>query len=218
MYFCAKELFQVCVNGSSEMLSNISTSIVSVLFNLQLLKYIGEDGIAAYGVLMYVGMIFNATFIGYSVGVAPVISYHYGAINTDELKSLKKKCLLLISAFSIAMFVTSLLSTNFLAFAFVGYDKTLVKLTAHAFLIYAPSFLFFGFTIFISSFFTALNDGPVSAAISFARTLVFQIATLLLLPIILGMDGIWWSFVAAEVLALAVSFYFLQIFKKKYKY
>lgn len=218
MYFCGKELFQVCVNGFSEMLSNISTSVVSMLFNLQLLKYIGENGVAAYGVLMYVGVIFSATFIGYSVGVAPVISYHFGAKNVGELKSLKKKCLFIISIFSVAMFTFSLLLANPLAYAFVGYDQTLIQLTAHAFMIYAPSFLFNGFTIFISSLFTALNDGLVSAAVSFVRTLVFQVATVLLLPLLIGIDGIWWSFAVAEVLALAVSFSLLQVFKKKYDY
>ena len=218
MYFCGKELFQVCVNGFSEMLSNISTSVVSMLFNFQLLEYIGENGVAAYGVLMYVGMIFSATFIGYSVGVAPVISYHYGAKNVDELKSLKKKCLFIITVFSVAMFTVSLLLSNPLAYVFVGYDPTLVKLIVHAFLIYAPSFLFSGFTIFISSLFTALNDGLVSAAVSFVRTLIFQVATVLLLPLLIGIDGIWWSFAVAEVLAFAVSFSLLQVFKKKYDY
>ncbi len=217
-YFNGKELFQVCLNGSSEMLSNIAMSIVGMLYNMQLLRYIGEDGIAAYGVLMYVGMIFNAIFIGYSVGVAPVVSYHYGAKNTEELKSLKRKCLLIIVFFSAAMFAFALLLAKPLATIFVGYDRELVKLTEHAFLIYAPSFLFFGFTIFASSFFTALNDGPVSAAISFVRTLIFQVASVLLLPLVWEVEGIWWSIVVAELLSVAVAFLLLKIFKKKYNY
>ncbi len=218
LYFNGKELFQVCLNGSSEMLSNIAMSIVGMLYNFQLLHYVGADGIAAYGVLMYVGMIFNAIFIGYSVGVAPVVSYHYGAENVDELKNLKKKCLWIIGVFSISMFALALILSKPLAVIFVGYDDTLVALTVRAFFIYALSFLFFGFTIFTSSFFTALNDGPVSAAISFMRTLVFQVACVLLLPLLWKVDGIWWSIVAAEIFSLAISFICLKIFKKKYKY
>ncbi len=217
-YWSGGELFQICLNGFSELLSNISTSIVGMLYNLQLLKYIGEDGVAAYGVLMYVSMIFNGIFIGFTVGAAPVISYHYGAQNLEELKSLKKKCLRVITGVAVMMFALSLALTKPLATVFVGYDKELLDLTVHAFYIYALSFLFFGFTIFASSFFTALNDGPVSAAISFLRTMVFQIAAILLLPLILGVEGIWWSVVTAEVLAVAVSLAFIKAFKKKYHY
>ncbi len=217
-YWNGRELFQVCLNGSSELLSNISTSIVGMLYNLQLLKYIGEDGVAAYGVLMYVSMIFNGIFIGFTVGAAPVISYHYGAQNLDELKSLKRKCLTIITGAAVIMFALSLLLAKPLARVFVGYDKALFDLTVHAFYIYAISFLLFGFTILASSFFTALNDGPVSAAISFLRTMVFQIAAVLLLPLIWGVEGIWWSVVAAEALAVAVSLAFLKAFQKKYQY
>ncbi len=217
-YFNGRELLQICLNGSSELLSNISASVVGMLYNLQLLKYIGEDGVAAYGVLMYVSMIFNGIFIGFTVGAAPVISYHYGARNLEELKSLKKKCLTVITGVAGMMFALSLVLAKPLATVFVGYDKGLFELTVHAFYIYALSFLFFGFTIFASSFFTALNDGLVSAAISFLRTLVFQVAAILLLPLIMDVEGIWWSVVAAEVLAVAVSLAFIKAFKKKYQY
>ena len=164
------------MNGSSEMLSNLSTSVVGMLYNYQLLTYIGQDGIAAYGVLMYVGMIFSGIFIGFSVGAAPVISYHYGAGGHDEMKNLRKKCLVILTGFALTMFGLSLLLTDPLARLFVGYDPSLLVLTAHAFRIYSLSFLFLGYTIFASSFFTALNDGLLSAAISFLRILVFQIA------------------------------------------
>ncbi len=217
-YFHGRELFLVCLNGSSELLSNISASLVGVLYNMQLLTYIGEDGVAAYGVLMYVGMIFNGIFIGFTVGTAPVISYHYGAGNTEELKSLKRKCLAVIGGFAAAMYLLSAALAKPLSAVFVGYDQNLFDLTVHAFSIYALSFLFFGFAIFASSFFTALNDGPVSAAISFLRTIVFQVAAILLMPWILGIDGIWWSIVAAEMLSVAVSLVFLKVFKKKYGY
>lgn len=211
-------LLQVCLNGSSEMLSNIATSLVGILYNIQLLHYIGEDGVAAYGVLMYLGMVFNAIFIGFSVGIAPVISYHYGAGNKPELKSLKNRCFFTIAVFSGAMFALSLLLSRPLAALFVGYDRTLFDLTAHAFLIYSLSFLFFGFTIYTSSFFTALNNGPVSAAVSFLRTLVFQIASVLLLPVLLSMEGIWWSMAVAEILSLGASLCFLKAFQKRYAY
>ncbi len=217
-YWSGRELLQVCLNGSSELLSNISTSIVGMLYNVQLLKYIGEDGVAAYGVLMYVSMIFNGIFIGFTVGAAPVISYHYGAQNLQELKSLKRKCLTVITGFAVAMFALSIALAGYLSAVFVGYDRGLFDLTVHAFHIYALSFLFFGYTIFASSFFTALNDGLVSAAISFLRTLVFQVAAILLLPLLLGVEGIWWSVVAAEVLSVAASLAFIKAFRKKYQY
>ncbi len=217
-YFNGRELLQVCLNGSSELLSNISASIVGILYNMQLLRYIGEDGVAAYGVLMYVSMIFNGIFIGFTVGSAPVISYHYGAENTQELKSLKRKCLVIITSLAIIMYTLSVLLARPLSMVFVGYDPALFDLTAHAFYIYALSFLFSGFAIFASSFFTALNDGPVSAAVSFLRTLVFQVAAILLLPLVLGIDGIWWSVVLAEVLSVAAAFLFLKKFKSKYNY
>lgn len=217
-YFNARELFQVCLNGSSELLSNISASLVGILYNMQLLRYIGEDGVAAYGVLMYVSMIFNGIFIGFTVGSAPVISYHYGAENAEELKSLKRKCLTIISSFAVMMYALSVILAKPLSMVFVGYDRSLFDLTVHAFAIYALSFLFSGFAIFASSFFTALNDGLVSAAISFLRTLVFQVAAILLLPLLWGIDGIWWSVVLAEVLSVAASFGFLTVFRHKYRY
>lgn len=213
-----RALAQICMNGSSEMLSNLSTSVVGMLYNYQLLTYIGQDGIAAYGVLMYVGMIFSGIFIGFSVGAAPVISYHYGAGGHDEMKNLRKKCLVILTGFALTMFGLSLLLTDPLARLFVGYDPSLLVLTAHAFRIYSLSFLFLGYTIFASSFFTALNDGLLSAAISFLRILVFQIAAVLLLPWLLGVEGLWWSIVAAEVLGLGASALFLLLFRKKYHY
>lgn len=216
--FDGKALVQVCLNGSSEMLSNIATSIVGMLYNIQLLRYIGEDGVAAYGVLMYLGMIFNAIFIGFSVGVAPVVSYQYGAQNHAELKNMKRKCFAIVAAFSGIMFLLALLLSKPLAALFVGYDQTLFALTNHAFWIYSLSFLCFGFTIYTSSFFTALNNGPVSAAVSFLRTLVFQVATVFLLPLLWGMEGIWWSVVAAEALSLCTSLLFVKIFQKRYHY
>lgn len=213
-----KSLLKACTNGSSELMSNISMSIVSMLYNIQLLKYAGENGIAAYGVLMYVNMIFIAAFIGYSVGTAPVISYHFGAQNHAELKSLRKKSTVIIAVFAVAMFILGELCAYPLSYIFVGYDAVLMDMTLRGFLIYSFSFLFAGFAIFGSGFFTALNDGLTSALISFLRTLVFQIAAVLILPQIWEIDGIWISIVAAEVMAVMITVIFLIAKQKKYKY
>ncbi|MDO4648586.1 MAG: MATE family efflux transporter [Eubacteriales bacterium] len=218
MYYDSRALIQVCLNGSSEMVSSISSSVVGMLYNVQLLKYIGEDGVSAYGVLMYVGMIFGAIFMGFSVGIAPVISYHYGAGNKEELKNLRKRCFRIIGVFAVILFALSLAMAKPLSSIFVGYDKELLALTLRAFYIYSISFLIFGFSIFASSFFTALNNGPVSAGISMCRTLVFEVVTVLVLPMWLGIDGIWWSIVVAEFLSLMVAVVFLVKLRKRYGY
>lgn len=216
--FDKKSLIKTCVNGSSELMSNISMSVVSMLYNVQLLKYAGEDGVAAYGILMYVSLVFQAVFIGYSVGTAPIVSYQYGAGNHRELKGLLKKSFVLVGVFAVIMFAAALALVRPLSFLFVGYDEELLELTVHAFSIFSFSFLFSGFAIFGSSFFTALNDGVTSAAISFLRTLLFQIAAVLIFPLLWGVDGIWISVVAAEVMAVIVTAFFLQIKRKKYHY
>lgn len=216
--FDGNVLLKTCTNGSSELMSNLSMSVVSMLYNVQLLKYAGEDGIAAYGVLMYVSMIFQAVFIGYSVGTAPIISYHYGAQNHQELKGLLKKSLVIIGVFALMMFSAAELLSGPLAMIYVGYDQGLLAMTLRAFLIYSFSFLFSGFSIFGSSFFTALNNGLVSALISFLRTLVFQVAAVLLFPLIWKLDGIWLSVVGAEVMALIVTLLFLVGNRKTYHY
>ena len=216
--FDGRVLGQTCLNGSSELMSNISMSVVSMLYNVQLLKYAGQDGIAAYGVLMYVSLIFQAIFIGYSVGTAPVVSYHYGAGNQAELKSLLQKSRVLIVAFAAVMFASAYALARPLSMIFVSYDEELLNLTVHAFSIFSFSFLFSGYAIFGSSFFTALSNGGVSAAISFLRTLVFEVAAILILPLFWQTDGIWISTVAAEILAVAVTAVFLRVNQKKYRY
>jgi MATE efflux family protein len=213
-----KALLKTCTNGSSELMSNISMSVVSMLYNVQLMKYAGEDGVAAYGVLMYVNMVFLAAFIGYSVGTAPVIGYHYGAGNHEELKSLLKKSLALIGIASVVMLLAAELLAKPLAVVFVGYDEGLLALTLRGFVIYSFSFLFAGIAVFGSSFFTALNNGLVSALISFLRTLVFQVAAVLIFPLIWEIDGIWISIVAAELMAAIVTSLFLAGKRKKYHY
>ena len=216
--FDGKALLKTCTNGSSELMSNISMSAVGMLYNTQLYGIAGEDGVAAYGVMMYVSMIFSGAFIGYTVGVAPVIGFHYGAGNRDELKSLLKKSIVIVSSFSVCMVALAFALASPLSKLFVGYDEALFEMTRNGFFIFSLSFLFMGFAIFGSGFFTALNDGLTSAAISFLRTLVFQIAAVLILPMILGLDGIWWSLVVAEAMAVAVWLIFLFCKRNKYKY
>lgn len=213
-----KVLLKACVNGSSELMSNISTSVVSMLYNFQLMKYAGENGIAAYGVLMYVNMIFLAVFIGYSTGVAPITSYHYGAENHAELKGLLKKSYVIIGVFAVAMFGLAELLAKPLAELFVGYDAGLMEMTKRAFRIYSFSFPFSGIAIYGSSFFTSLNDGLTSALISFLRSLLFQVAAVILLPMILGIDGIWFSIVVAELVAAVMTVLFITAKKEKYHY
>ncbi len=211
-------LLQACINGSSEFMSNVSMNIVGMLYNLQLLKYAGEDGVAAYGVMMYVSFIFAATFIGYSIGTAPVFGFNDGAQNYAELKSLFRKSLILTGILGIAMIVSGELLAEPLAHIFVGYDPALMSLTVSGFRIFVLSFPFMGYAIFASGFFTALNDGVTSAIISFLRTLVFQIAAVLLLPLIWDIDGIWFSIVLAELMAVVFSALFLLVKRKKYHY
>ena len=216
--FDGRAIGKACFNGSSEFMSNVSMSVVGMLYNVQLLKYAGENGVAAYGVMMYVSMIFSGAFIGYSIGTAPVIGFHYGAQNHGELKSILRKSLTLIGGFAVLMVALSELSAVPLARLFVGYDSALVDLTVSGFRIFALSFLLMGFAIFGSGFFTALNDGLTSALISFLRTMVFQIAAVLILPLVLGVDGIWWSIAVAEGMAVLLTFLFLKIKQKKYGY
>lgn len=216
--FEAKALLKACVNGSSELMTNISGSIVSMLYNFQLLRFAGENGVAAYGVLMYIQFIFIAIFIGYTIGTAPIIGYHYGAENFGELKNMLRKSLFLMAITGGIMLLLAQVLANPLAHIFVGYDAELLDMTRHAFKIFAFSFILTGINIFTSSFFTALNNGGVSAAISFLRTLVFQMISVLVLPLIFGLDGIWWAIAAAEIFAFVISAAFLVAKRKKYHY
>ena len=211
-------LLKACGNGSSELMSNISSSVVSMIYNFQLLKYIGENGVSAFGVLMYVQFIFVAIFIGYSIGCAPVVSYHYGAGNSPEVKNMLKKSMLLMGTLGILLSALAFCLAEPLAKIFVGYDAELHALTSHAFRLFSFSFLLAGFNIYCSSFFTALNNGAISAAVSFLRTLVFQTSAVLILPLILDVDGIWLSNAFAEIFAFVISAIFLIAKWKKYNY
>lgn len=213
-----KPILNACGNGSSELMSNISSSVVSMIYNFQLMKYVGEDGVSAYGVLMYVQFIFVAIYIGYAIGCAPITGYHFGARNHNELKNMLRKSSFLSAVSGVVLTILAILLSSPLAKIFVGYDEELYELTRHAFRLFAYSFLLAGFNIFTSSFFTALNNGAVSAAISFMRTLIFQTSSVLILPIFLGVDGIWWAITVAEFFAFILSLIFLFAKRKKYNY
>ena len=213
-----RPILHACYNGMSELLTNVSTSVVSMVYNIQLMKYFGENGVSAYGVLMYTQFIFMAIFFGYTTGTAPIISFHYGADNKDELKSLFRKNLRLIIISGLAMFVLAELFSAPLSKFFVGYDDELFKMTASAFKLFSLSFLVCGINVFASSFFTALNNGTVSAIISVLRTFMFQIAAVLILPLIFDINSIWLALTVSEVLALFVSIYFILSKNKKYGY
>ena len=213
-----KALLKTVTNGSSELLSNASMSLVNMLYNIQLLRYAGENGVAAYGTMMYVNLIFLAIFIGYSIGTAPVVGFHLGAENDRELKSLLKKSMVIIGVSSAAMLGLGYLLARPLSLMYVGYDPELLELTVDGFYIFAVSFPVAGYAIFYSGFFTALNDGLTSAIISFLRTLVFQIAAVMLLPLVLGVDGIWWSITVAEAMAVVTGTICLYVKRKKYRY
>ena len=215
-----RPILQACGNGSSEMMNNIASSIVGMLYNFQLLKYAGEDGVSAYGVLMYVNFCFAAIFIGYSVGSAPIVGYHFGAQNRSELQNMLRKSIILMGTGGVILALAAQLLANPLAHLFVGYDAGLFAMTTHAFRLYSFAFLFMGFNIFASGFFTSLSNGGVSAAIAFLRTLVFQAAAVLLLPILLQpqLDGVWWAMTTAEVFAFVISGIFLLANRKRYGY
>ena len=217
--FNGRILMQTCVNGSSELMTNLSSSIVNSLYNIQLMKFAGENGVAAYAAIMYVNFIFIAIFLGYSIGSAPIISYHYGAGNDGELKNLYKKSLQLVGSWGILLFVLAQLLATPLAKLFVGYDSTLLAMTQTGFRIYSLVYIINGFNIFGSSFFTALSNGVVSAVISFLRTLVFQIGAVLILPIVFGgINGIWSSVTVAELLTLCITITFFVRQRRKYHY
>lgn len=217
--FNGRILMQTCINGSSELMTNLSSSIVNSLYNIQLMKFAGENGVAAYAAIMYVNFIFIAIFLGYSIGSAPIISYHYGAGNHEELKNLYKKSLQLVGSWGILLFVLAQFLATPLAKLFVGYDSTLLAMTQTGFRIYSLVYIINGFNIFGSSFFTALSNGVVSAVISFLRTLVFQIGAVLILPIVFGgINGIWSSVTVAELLTLCITITFFVRQRRKYHY
>lgn len=216
--FDGKVLRKALGNGSSEMVTNLSASLVNILYNFQLMKLAGENGVAAYGIIMYVNFIFMAIFFGYAIGSAPIIGYHYGAANDKELKNLFRKSMVLMGGSGLILTVLAEILTVPLVTIFASYDAELFQMTAHGFRLYSLAFLFMGINVWGSAFFTALGNGAVSAIISFFRTLLFQIAVVLVLPVFLGIDGIWLAIVVAELLALIVTVLFFVKKRKKYHY
>ena len=211
-------LFHACTNGSSELVSNVSMSLVGMLYNLQLMKFAGENGVAAYGVIMYVNFIFIAIFLGYAYGSAPIVAFNYGARRTEELQNVLKKSLKLIMGTGISLFLIATVFADVLSGLFVGYDAELYRLTVRGFHLYAISFLLCGFNIYGSSFFTALNNGVVSAAISFLRTVVFEVAAILILPVFFGVDGIWCAITVAELASILITIGAFSALRRRYQY
>ncbi len=218
LHFDGRSFLKACTNGSSEMMTNLSMSIVNILYNFQLMRLIGENGVAAYGVIMYVSFFFVSLFIGFSIGCAPIISFHFGAQNHAELKNLRKLSTTLVLCASLMLCVFAFFISPTLSKIFVGYDADLFILTRHAFRLYAISYLFVGWNIFGSAFFTALNNGAVSALLSFVRTLALQVLSVLLLPLVLDLDGVWLSVVVAEGLAAVLTLSMIIIYRKRYRY
>lgn len=213
-----RPLGKACINGSSEMMSSVSASITGILYNLQLMRYAGEDGVAAYGVVMYAAFIFLGVYVGYANGSSPIMGYHYGAQHHKEMKNVMKKSMILLGGTAIVLTILAVFLAPTIAGIFVGYDQGLLIMTTRAFVICSIPFLFMWFNIYTSSFFTALNDGMVSAAISFMRALVLPVICILVMPMIWKLDGVWYSLVVSELLGLLVSFGFLIGRKKKYHY
>lgn len=216
--FDGRALVKTCTNGSSELFSNVAMSLVGLLYNAQLMRYVGSDGVAAYGVMMYVGWIFVSIFVGFSIGTAPLIGYNYGAQNKTELKNLFRKCLIVTGVLSLAMFILGETLARPLSMIFVSYNQRILDMTVRGFRIFSFQFIFCGMAIFGSGFFTALGNGLISAIISFTRTLIFQIGAVLLLPLIFDLDGIWASVIVAEAAAVILSVIFLILYRKKYEY
>lgn len=213
-----KPVLKACGNGSSELLTNVASSVVSMLYNLQLMKFFGENGVAAYGVLMYVQLIFLAIEIGYTIGSAPIVGYNYGAENRTELKSVFRKSMVILSACGVVLSGLAQALAVPLAKLFVGYDAELFSLTVKAFRMFSFAFIFSSIAIYSSGFFTALNNGLVSAILSFLRALVFQVAFVFLLPLLFGVDGIWWAAFATEASAFVIAVIFFIVYRKKYGY
>lgn len=213
-----RPMLQACTNGASELVSSVSAAVVGMLYNYQLIRYFGEDGVAAYGVVMYVAFFFVALFIGYDMGSTPLLAYNHGAQNRAELRNLFRKSVVLVGTCGAVLAVAAVVFAHPVAVLFVGYSERLTVLTQHAFWVYGLSFALMGYNIFASGLFTAMNNGLVSAVISLLRTFVFQALAVLGLPLLFGMHGIWWSVSVAEVGALSVSLYLVWRYRKRYGY
>ena len=216
--FYGRQLLHACTNGSSELMSNISASVVGILYNIRLMDLLGEPGVAAHSVMMYVDFVFVAAFLGFSMGSAPIVSYHYGAENHDELKNIFRRSGVIIAVTSVVMVAASEVLSRPLSAAFVGYSPELLELTTHGFRIFALCYLFCGLNIYASAFFTALCNGALSALIAFTRTLLLRGGLVLVMPLLFGVDGVWWSVAAAELLGAVLSAALLILMRRRYHY
>ena len=213
-----RPMLQACSNGASELVTGISASFIGMLYNYQLLQYYGEEGVAAYGVVMYVAFLFGSIIFGYDLGSNPLFAYNHGAENHAELRNLFRKSLVLITGAGIILCASALLFSSPLAYLFVGYSAELTELAKYAFCVFSVYFALHGYNIFASGLFTAMNNGFISALIAFARTFLFQSAAVLLLPLLFGAGGIWWSAAVAEVSTLCISVYLVLRFRSRYGY
>ena len=216
--FYGRQLLHACTNGSSELMSNISASVVGILYNIRLMDLLGEPGVAAHSVMMYVDFVFVAAFLGFSMGSAPIVSYHYGAEDHDELKNIFRRSGVIIAVTSVVMVAASEVLSRPLSAAFVGYSPELLELTTHGFRIFALCYLFCGLNIYASAFFTALCNGALSALIAFTRTLLLRGGLVLVMPLLFGVDGVWWSVAAAELLGAVLSAALLILMRRRYHY
>ncbi|MCI9598115.1 MAG: MATE family efflux transporter [Firmicutes bacterium] len=211
-------LRKTCTNGSSEMVTNLAMSIVNILYNFQLMRLAGENGVAAYGIIMYVNFVFTSVFLGYAIGSAPITSYNYGAANYLELRNMRRKSLALMGGGGVVMVFLAQTFAVPLVMIFASYDAELFAMTCHGFRLYSIAFMMMGISIWASSFFTALENGLISAAIAFLRTIVFECGCILVLPYFLGLNGVWLSIVVAESMSVILSGTFLAAKKGKYHY
>lgn len=211
-------LFKCCINGSSEMVNNLAVAVTTFLFNVLMLKYEGEAGVAAITIVLYAQFLMTSAFMGFSSGIAPVVSFNYGSGNVRQLKKIFKISVWVIAVVSAAVFVIAETCSDVVIMVFTPAGSEVFGLTKYGFAIFSFSFLCTGMNIFASALFTAFSNGKISAILSFLRTFVFLTACLLFLPLFWGVDGIWLAVPVAEVMALFVSVYYLVRFKKVYQY
>lgn len=211
-------LLQSCGNGSSEMVSNLSTAVVTFLFNITMLKLAGEDGVAAITIVLYGQFLFTALYLGFSMGVAPVVSFNYGNQNHAQLKRIYKICIGFILGSSVFILGIALLFSEPIVGIFTGEENHTYELAVEGFFQFSFNYLFAGINIFASALFTSLSNGKISAIISFCRTFVFITVSIVLLPRVMGITGVWLSVPLAELVTLFISITYLKGQKEVYHY
>ena len=213
-----KMLLQSCMNGSSEMVSNLSSAIITYLFNIIMLRLLGEDGVAAITIVLYGQFLFNALYLGFSMGVAPVISFNYGSGNRQLLQKVYGICLKFVPVSSLIVAILALLFTPVIVGIFTSREEGIYEIAVHGFFLFSFNYFLAGMNIFASAMFTALSNGKISAIISFARTFIFIAICIILLPFVLGVNGVWIAVPVAEFLTLFLSCFYLIHYKKVYGY